>query len=71
MSSDVVELPHEVAEQLAKSALERGVSASELAVEAITAFLAQDAFEFVGSVSSESLQGRNVDELLAESDFGG
>ena len=52
MSSDVVEIPREVADHLAKCASERGVTASELAAEAIVAFLAQDAFEFVGSVSS-------------------
>jgi hypothetical protein len=70
MSSAVVEIPIEVADQLARRALESGVSTSELATEAITSFLAQDPFEFIGSVSSETLRGRNVDQLLTESDFG-
>lgn len=70
MSSAVVEIPSEVADQLARRALESGVSTSELATEAITSFLAQDPFEFIGSVSSETLRGRNADQLLTDSDFG-
>jgi len=70
MSSAAVEIPVEVADRLARRALKSGISTSQLATEAITSFLAQDPFEFIGSVSSESLRGRNVDELLTDADFG-
>ncbi len=70
MSSAVVEIPGAVADQLARRAFESGVSTSELATEAITSFLAQDPIEFIGSVSSETLRGRNVDQLLTDTDFG-
>ncbi len=65
-----VELPSEVVERLVARASETGLSASELATQAIAQFLEQDPYEFVGSFSSESLRGRDVDELLADSDFG-
>ncbi len=70
MSVTTVELPSEVLAKLSERAIETGISENELAARAISVFLAQDPFEFVGSVSSDSLRARDADELLEAADFG-
>ena len=67
-----VNLPDDVAQRLASEATRRGVTPEELAASVLDAQLPDDngggvdPLGWIGSVSSEELRGRRVDELLAK-----
>jgi hypothetical protein len=68
-----VDLPDDVAQRLASEAARRGVTPEELAAAVLDAQLPDagtgtdvEPLAWIGSVSSEELRGRDVDELLAK-----
>lgn len=75
MTSIVVGLDERLAARLAEEARRVGMTPEQLAAKALEAFLSDssdgqvDPFAFIGTISSDELRGRRVDELL-EKGFG-
>jgi hypothetical protein len=69
-----VDLPDDVARRLSADAARRGVSPGQLAAEVLDTQLSDqrgtpvrvDPFAWIGTVSSDALRGRRVEELLAK-----
>lgn len=69
-----VNLPDDVAQRLTAEASRRGVTPEQLAAELLDAELSGevgtgakvDPFAWIGTVSSDGLRGRRVEELLAK-----
>lgn len=71
MADITINLADEQARRLRERAKRAGVDDAELVARAVDDLLAtQDPFEFVGMGSSDTLRGRNVDQLLKEHGFG-
>jgi hypothetical protein len=70
MGKVVVEITDPLAARLAERALTLGVPVEELAMQAVTAYLEQDPYEFIGIAESDEVHGRGVDEQLEEHGFG-
>ena len=69
MTSVVVQLDDDAAERLRRRAAREGIEVAELARRLLAEASEQDPFEFVGSISSDVLGARGVDEVLEEQGF--
>lgn len=70
MTADELHVSAGVAARLRHEALQRGMEPGALAEQAILAFLDQDPFEFIGSIHSSEVTGREADRYLRSSNFG-
>jgi hypothetical protein len=70
MTRLVVELDEATAKRLADRAAREGIEPSVLAQRLLGEASEVDPFQFVGSFASDSVAGRNADDLLERERFG-